>query len=225
MTPGWYPDPSGRFPQRYYDGQAWTEQVVGANGMATTDIGTDASTLPAPTGPASISTPIAIPPSPASTTGTSEVTREPAHRLSWTGIAVAVLGTALTALSVTALSWASGTSFSDLREVSDTLSSSSYDDAVVAHHYGSWAWVLLLLVVAAGVVLVAAAINRRDGTGLRLVVAAVAATGALAHAGYVAQMFEGPGPAPGIGAWAGSLGYLITIVGLAIATPRRRSPA
>ena len=25
--PGWYPDPTGRFPQRYWDGQRWTDNV------------------------------------------------------------------------------------------------------------------------------------------------------------------------------------------------------
>lgn len=32
---GWYPDPSGRFAQRYWDGAAWTEKVSGPNGLGT----------------------------------------------------------------------------------------------------------------------------------------------------------------------------------------------
>jgi len=28
ITPGWYPDPAGRFEQRYWNGAAWTEQVM-----------------------------------------------------------------------------------------------------------------------------------------------------------------------------------------------------
>jgi hypothetical protein len=29
LTPaGWYPDPSGRFEMRYWDGTAWTEHVA-----------------------------------------------------------------------------------------------------------------------------------------------------------------------------------------------------
>jgi uncharacterized protein YxjI len=30
---GWYPDPSGQFAQRYWDGGTWTEHVVGPNGQ------------------------------------------------------------------------------------------------------------------------------------------------------------------------------------------------
>lgn len=42
---GWYPDGSGRFAQRYYDGQAWTEHVLDASGNR----GTDPVGLGAPT--------------------------------------------------------------------------------------------------------------------------------------------------------------------------------
>ncbi len=75
------------------------------------------------------------------------------------------------------------------------------------------------------VLLVAAVVDRGDGTGLRFVVAAIAAAGVVGHAAYVAKVFAGPGPSPGSDAWAGSMGYLIVIVGLAIATPRRRTTA
>jgi hypothetical protein len=37
VTPGWYPDPSGRFTQRYHDGARWTEHVVDAGGNRSTD--------------------------------------------------------------------------------------------------------------------------------------------------------------------------------------------
>ena len=30
--PGWFPDPTGRAAQRYWDGQAWTDQVVDVGG-------------------------------------------------------------------------------------------------------------------------------------------------------------------------------------------------
>jgi len=32
---GWFPDPSGQFQQRYWDGAAWTEHVVGPQGQTT----------------------------------------------------------------------------------------------------------------------------------------------------------------------------------------------
>lgn len=36
-APGWYPDGSGRYAQRYYDGTSWTEFVLDASGRQTTD--------------------------------------------------------------------------------------------------------------------------------------------------------------------------------------------
>lgn len=38
VSPGWYPDPSGRFVQRYHDGTRWTEHVADANGNRATDM-------------------------------------------------------------------------------------------------------------------------------------------------------------------------------------------
>ena len=37
VSPGWYPDPSGRFAQRYHDGSRWTEHVADAQGSRDTD--------------------------------------------------------------------------------------------------------------------------------------------------------------------------------------------
>lgn len=34
---GWFPDPSGRFSQRWYDGHRWSDQVVAANGATIDD--------------------------------------------------------------------------------------------------------------------------------------------------------------------------------------------
>lgn len=36
-TAGWYQDPTGRFTQRYHDGTAWTQHVVGHAGQQGTD--------------------------------------------------------------------------------------------------------------------------------------------------------------------------------------------
>ena len=188
--------------------------------MSTSDPVADVTELVAPNGPA----PSAAPPAAPSVTASQ--TRQPAaRRESWFGLAAAAAGAALVTLSVTLLSWAKDASFSDAQKVSDTFESSSYDDAVLAYHYGAWGWILALVLVVAGLVWVAALVNRGDGTGLRLLVAVVAAIAAISHAGYVAQIFEGPGPSPAIGAWAGSVGYVLTIIGLAIATPRPRSRA
>ena len=37
VSPGWYPDPSGRFAQRYHDGSRWTEHVADAGGQRSVD--------------------------------------------------------------------------------------------------------------------------------------------------------------------------------------------
>ena len=36
-SPGWYPDPFTRFPQRYFDGTAWTEHVLDTTGTQSFD--------------------------------------------------------------------------------------------------------------------------------------------------------------------------------------------
>lgn len=37
VSPGWYPDPSGRYAQRYHDGTRWTEHVADAAGQRSVD--------------------------------------------------------------------------------------------------------------------------------------------------------------------------------------------
>jgi hypothetical protein len=32
-APGWYPDPDGRYPRRYFDGSGWTNRVSAGLGM------------------------------------------------------------------------------------------------------------------------------------------------------------------------------------------------
>ncbi len=37
VSPGWYPDPSGNYAQRYHDGTRWTEHVADAAGQRSVD--------------------------------------------------------------------------------------------------------------------------------------------------------------------------------------------
>jgi uncharacterized membrane protein len=46
VSPGWYPDPSGKFAQRYHDGTRWTEHVADAGGNRSVD-SPDAPSAPA----------------------------------------------------------------------------------------------------------------------------------------------------------------------------------
>lgn len=50
-APGWHTDPTGRFSQRWFDGNDWSAHVVGANGQTIQDpisTGTGSGTPPAP---------------------------------------------------------------------------------------------------------------------------------------------------------------------------------
>jgi hypothetical protein len=39
QPPGWFPDPFGRYQQRYHDGTAWTAHVVGPDGPVVDPLG------------------------------------------------------------------------------------------------------------------------------------------------------------------------------------------
>ena len=58
----WYADPTGRFPQRWWDGTAWTQQVVIDSGQQTTD--PTPLPVPPPAPPAACTRPAAEPTTP-----------------------------------------------------------------------------------------------------------------------------------------------------------------
>ncbi|CAN5571119.1 hypothetical protein BH10ACT1_BH10ACT1_37660 [soil metagenome] len=190
---GWFPDPTGRFTQRWFDGADWTDQVLGANGQATGD------------------------PLVRTSNGSTEGPRSPGF-----GVALSFVGLLLPGLSLVALDWADGgadSSFSRLRDLSsDPPSGLSFVDSLV-HVYVSFGGYLLLAVVALGLILVAAGAFGHGKGGLRMVVALVAGFAAVVHLAVVLRVFRGlTDPAPG--AWVAVPGYLLAIVGLAFG-PRR----
>ena len=70
--PGWYPDPSGRYPKRWYDGNDWTASVLNHNAQQSYDqlppAGAPAvASLPAATAPSAPPPPPGAPPRPPAT--------------------------------------------------------------------------------------------------------------------------------------------------------------
>ena len=94
--PGWFPDPTGTFEQRYWDGTAWTDNAFHAGTQATatlkdggslpppSDFGSGTLPLPPPSSPASVGAPGASPESAASRTALDD-------RFLWAIVAVPVL--------------------------------------------------------------------------------------------------------------------------------------
>jgi hypothetical protein len=67
--PGWYPDPSGRYPKRWYDGTDWTASVLDANGQQAYDQLPPAGAPSVATLPAASSPPPPPPPAPSAPPG------------------------------------------------------------------------------------------------------------------------------------------------------------
>jgi hypothetical protein len=89
---GWYPDPSGKHEQRYYDGTQWTEHV--SNGGVT-------AVDPVPTGPPTMSTTAAMPVAPA--TPTPAGGPSPATSRRWVPWVVGLVAVAVIAVVAVAL--------------------------------------------------------------------------------------------------------------------------
>lgn len=218
MNADWFPDPSGRFAQRFFDGSGWTEHVVGASGTTVSDPLTGSFPPPPP--------PTAAPPQPPYQQAPSPTAPPASRSLSWVGVSIAGVGLLLAALSLYALDWADGASVGDLRDgLPDTLPDGLPFADVLSLTYLRWGGLLLLLGVVVALVAVGVAISRRDGDGARLLGAVVAGTAAALHTITVVRLFRAPGVDPAIGAWVGTIGFLAVVVGLAIAAPKDRTSA
>lgn len=89
-VPGWYPDPTGRFTQRWFDSNDWTDHVVGANGQTIADplagpvTGAEGSPVPEPPAPDPPAPERTGPPSPAPEPSGPPSSSEPASGKSGT---------------------------------------------------------------------------------------------------------------------------------------------
>jgi hypothetical protein len=135
----WYPDPTGRHAQRYFDGDRWTAHVAAGDGTQQQDpTPVDPSVPPpgppAPPAPPAASTPGAYPPpgaapdphgwqAPAGATPSSSPAVGPSNIAVGPPLIVSGIGAVLTLLAMVALPWftARGESV-DRSEMSDALS-------------------------------------------------------------------------------------------------------
>lgn len=141
------------------------------------------------------------------------------------GLLISGVGLLFVALSLFGLKWANTaqSSFSDIRDAFDKAdfgSAPAIDQFVKA--YATVLGYVLLVAVVAGLVLVAARM-RSAGRATHVVVALVAAAGAVSHAVVVERLFRGSTD-PEIGAWLAVVGYLAIIVGMAFAPRQAARP-
>lgn len=218
MEANWHPDPTGRFGQRFHDGRAWTDHVIGANGQTSADPLTREYPPPPPWGASA-----AGGPGPVGRSVDTGLAPPGSRATSWYGVAIAGVGVLLTLLSLFVLDWADRLSASDIRDgLPGSLPDGLDIEDVISFRYVQWGGLVLALACLAGLAAVAAGIRGRDGDGPRLLTAVVAGVGSLFHAFAVVRLFAGDGSDPALGAWLGVLGFLAVAVGCAIATPKTR---
>lgn len=191
----WHPDPTGRFAQRYHDGQNWTDHVADASGTQQSDPFSQPDASPAaPPGPSS-----PPPPSEAMTASTYTAATPTTSSLEVTpALIVAGIGLIAVLISMFGLGWVSVSmsagpeSFNESFDRSDVneavndappadltggfgLASSSLPEAnAPTKAYLSFGWVLALL-VAAG------AVAASFASQLRLPIAAACGVAAVWH--------------------------------------------
>lgn len=217
MSAGWFADPTGRFGQRWYDGHAWSDQVVAASGSAISD--------PLPPGGPPFPPPFAGAPAqahahahdPAVPVAAAGVRLRPGATLG-----IGLLGVLLVALSLLGVPWTTegpGFSFLDLSEASRDADGS---EETVVWAYAVAGGFLLLAGALVGVVLAGTPLPGRLGaaTGWRILASAGCALAVVLHTVTVVRTFRGPA-SPEIGAWLGVAGYFVIIAAMVIGHYRR----
>lgn len=234
---GWHPDPTGRFGQRWYDGSTWTDHVVSARGEVVTDAVPDTEHPLPPPRPAAVSTPPSPPPPPPATGGPPPPAWIPAGAPApsgppalqpavayrpGTGLAVGLLGVLLTALSLLAVPWGEGddSGFTDVSAALRDAGSSAVNDLLL-YTYGAWAAFGLLLVSALLVVMACLPLpaSAAGNTYARVVGAGVTGLAAMLHGYFLQQLYPGD-LAPGVGAWLGLAGFLLSGAGMVVGARR-----
>jgi hypothetical protein len=215
-APGWFPDPTGRFGQRWYDGTAWTGDVVGANGQVIADplarVAEQPAYQPNPYLPAQPPPPGWVPPSP----GAVRYAPGP-------GLLLGLAGLVCVALSLFALKWADvekGT-FLNLGSQARKVGSDNYPYTSV-YLYAAWAG-FVLFAVAVFLIVAAGLPVPRSATGNtynRVLGSVVAGGAAVLQTVVIVKLFKGPA-SPQFGAWLGVAGYLVAVAGLTLGARRR----
>ncbi|WP_067437401.1 DUF2510 domain-containing protein [Nocardioides jensenii] len=248
MNGGWFPDPSGRFGQRWYDGHSWTERVVGANGAVLSDPipeGTEPFAPPVaqriepsaphqPAAQASLATHSHQPPEPvgshpapdhAQSSYAPAAGSRPRRGAPGLLLGLGLIGVLMSVLSLFVLAWAD---VDEGRAID--ITSNLADNDVSADDAGLLLWsfftfgaYLALAVVLVGVVLAGVPLAGRSGGWQRIVGATLAGLAALYQTAAVAKIFAGEA-SPEIGAWVGVAGYFVVIVAMVVGGHLRRPP-
>ncbi len=231
VTGSWYPDPTGRYAQRWWDGERWTDSVADAAGTVATDPlapaptpAGDGTVLIAPLGSAVVAAPsgpavFSAAPGPAVFGGPQLVD----HKGRWLlGVLVSIAGAAALAVNFLVLDWfrdigGRERGFADARDLFDSASGGS--GASYSELYMSFGWIVGAAVV--GLAVVVAAVRMLPMVRL---VAAPCGIGLLMHAATVVDLrgFDAPGDFEVLpGAWLGVAGYGAALVGAVVAASSR----
>lgn len=231
---GWFTDPTGRFGQRWYDGSAWTKNVVGASGGVLEDALPDSDTpFPPPAGPAANPAPSTpVPPAPAPPAAQHPQGGYPPQGGAYgpaaptvrygvgAGLVLGLIGVVLVALSLFAVSWAKGpkTRFTDLTSEAHKADPTRFPDFGVHLNFVYISWLAYVLFAAVVVLTVLAGIPvPRTGVGNRFwrigasLLAGVAAT---IHSVTVTYTFVNTGQTAGFGALSALFGYFVIMIGM-----------
>lgn len=245
---GWFPDPSGRFGQRWYDGHRWSDQVVAANGSTIDDPLPESArpypppvpTQVVPPAPAPAVPPVppaapwpaaapglgprpAVPPRPAPLPGPGA----PVGRLRpGATLGIGLFGLLVTALSLFGVPWVSDGPGANFFDVSEAARNASGGGELVVRAYAAAGGFVLFVVALVAVVLAGLPVPARPAGAavLRVVATGLCGLAAVLHTVTVVRIFRGPA-SPEIGAWLGTVGYFIAIVGLVVGHYRRSGTA
>lgn len=251
-APGWYPDGSGRFAQRYYDGSSWTDHVVDSSGRSALDP-VPGVTVPStqPVSPASSSGMWGQPSAlggdrPSSGTSASSVQfgAAPTHESAYgsaprgaveapagsggvrltVGALVAEAGVVLVALAVFVLAyWSGGGIEVSLGDISEAASNVN----AIAGSYASFGrWLGLLAMVGAGAVMLLGALGHAGVVAKRRPLAiAASAAGGVFGLWHLVGLFVAPDSGgPAIAGFVGVVGYAACAASGFLRKPLGNSP-
>lgn len=220
-APGWYPDPSGRYALRYYDGTTWTAHVQDAAGATTTDpVPTAPPVPPQQQQPYSPYTP---PPGYAPAPGYgayAPVAPNDYRGMRIAGTIIAGVGLLFVAIGVLAdLDWFTLEDFDQGITLGDIRDSTDNEGAELTAGFADGGWIAVLLVSALAV---AGAWLRGPLRWIGLGAAILALAYTLGAIRDATEEFEGL--ELGGGAALTAVGLIAAIVGTALSRAPRKAP-
>lgn len=158
-TANWYPDPTGRYAQRYFDGQQWTSHVAGRDGTQSQDPTPIDPAIPAPGAAPAPPPPTAAAPPPAAATHAPPSAASPSPSAApasgstviGPGLILSGIGALLTLLAMFAFDWLSDGPFAlDRSEIADLIDAFSgfggeTDLSFLTEAFFNFGWIVVLL--------------------------------------------------------------------------------